>query len=139
MRVRSFAVTMSMVLAALVAPGATAAQAASCSGSLIEHIPISSYGHLDVYYNSSTRYNCARTVSSSSTWGVTKFMSVILVVCENTSPADSCKQRAMDYDEGQYKYYAGPRSLAAGGRCILALGKIYSTQVHTSPMASHCD
>ncbi|MFD1935065.1 hypothetical protein ACFSKW_26680 [Nonomuraea mangrovi] len=69
---------------------------------------------------------------------MSKYMRVILVVCEQTSPAGSCRQRAMDYDEGQYKYYAGPRSLPAGGRCILAMGKIYSTEVRTSPMASHC-
>ncbi|WP_184759182.1 hypothetical protein [Streptosporangium album] len=130
--------TISLVMVALVAPGASPAQAADCSGSLIEHIPIKTYGHLDVYYDSATKRNCAKTVSSSSTWGASKFMAVYLIVCEETSPASSCKQRAMDYDDGQYKYYAGPRSLPAGGRCIFAIGKIYSTQASTSPTASHC-
>ncbi|MFJ2033311.1 hypothetical protein [Streptosporangium sp. NPDC087985] len=138
MRLRSILTTISLVMVALVAPGASPAQAADCSGSLIEHIAIKTYGHLDVYYDSATKRNCVKTVSSSSTWGVSKPMAVYLVVCEETKPSSSCRQRAMDYDDGQYQYYAGPRSLPAGGRCIYAFGRIYSWEVSTSPITSHC-
>src|SRR5437879_363469 len=49
-------------------------------GNLIESDGIYAYGtrvgELDVYYNSSTGYNCAYTKSGGPAWGVAKYMAV---------------------------------------------------------------
>lgn len=156
-RARMVLLTVAAVLAAFMpllggAPGT--AQAAGCSGTLIEHRAIRGdktgtlFGYLDVYYDASTGRNCARTVSSSRTWGAAKRMFVGLYKCEQTSPGRcSVVARAEDqpgYTYGWYRYYAGPVSLRAQDHCIAARGDIVFRGEHGDaftpnyPGGSHC-
>ena len=120
-------------------------------GSLIISDPIkdggTTLGELDVYYNGSTGYNCAYTKSGGPTWGVSKRMEVWLFSCAETTPGNFCTHKSLDFDLGQYSYYAGPVYVSARGHCIQAMGGIewggtpnngYNYQVWTSPDASHC-
>jgi hypothetical protein len=156
-RARTALLTVAAVLAAfmpLLGGTPSTAQAAGCSGALIEHRPIRGdrtgnlFGYLDVYYNSSTGRNCARTVSSARTWGVAKPMYVGLYKCSQTRRG-GCTVVAKAEDKanftyGSYAYYAGPRSLYAAGHCIAARGDIQFRGEHGAaftpnyPGGSHC-
>jgi hypothetical protein len=128
----------------------TAALASSCSGTLIEHIPLkngtATYGYLDVYYNGSTGKNCAMTRAAGSAYGNATRISVVLIRCQQTTSGSNCTYdpAAGDrvVDDGAYHYYAGPVELSAAGRCIWAAGDLWynGVKVHaqTSPLASHC-
>jgi hypothetical protein len=146
---------ISAVLTAVVAmllPGiyfAPAAQAADCSGSLSAHLAIRDpntnnlLGSLDLYYSSSTGRNCARTNSSSLTYGKAKTMHVKLYRCAQTAPSSRCDVTAQAADGPRtYSYYAGPVSLYAPNNCIRAEGSVnWGSQagyVSTQPAASHC-
>lgn len=129
--------------------GAQPAMAANCSGSLIAHVPAKSangtiQGYLDVYYNSSTGMNCARTNSVSHNWGQRKWMTVYLARCAQTRPGPTCTSQAYVSQAGDYEQYAGPKSIAARGHCIVATARIYpysdsrTAFAKTSPEASHC-
>ena len=156
-RARTALLTVAAVLAAfmpLLGRTPSTAQAAGCSGTLIEHRAIRGdrtgnlFGYLDVYYDSSTGRNCARAVSSSRTWGVRKPMFVGLYKCSQTNPGRcSVVARAEDRSGqryGSYQYYAGPVSLHAKGHCIAARGDIIFKGEHGDgltpnyPGGSHC-
>jgi hypothetical protein len=156
-RARTALLTVAVAVAAflpLLGGGSGTAEAAGCSGTLIEHRAIRGdktgnlFGYLDVYYNGSTGRNCARTVSSSRTWGVRKPMFVGLYKCSQTSPGRcSVVSKAEDgpnYTYGSYQYYAGPVSLYAKGHCIAARGDIIYKGEHGDaftpnyPGGSHC-
>ncbi|MER7334682.1 MULTISPECIES: hypothetical protein [unclassified Micromonospora] len=134
-RSRILAMLAALVLVAtgsafLASPAAQAATG-TCAGSkvggfdLYGDVPINGstrYGYVEVYYSGG--YNCARTVSSSNTWGVSKVMSVELWVC--SSGTSSCRLlSADDRDHGTYRYYAGPVTAWAAGKCIWVIGNIY--------------
>jgi hypothetical protein len=129
---RSAAALVLIVVAGMVVTG-SAAQAATgtCPGTRIgkfnlysDGAPINGsllFGYVEVYY--SNGYNCARTVSSSNTWGVSKTMSVELWVCATSS---TCRLLSPDdRDHGTYRYYAGPVSAYARDKCIWVIGNIY--------------
>jgi hypothetical protein len=127
-------------------------QCTSSLGSLIESDPIKSgsttLGYLNVYYNSANGYNCAETTSASATYGVSKFTSVWIYTCTQTSPGSTCTARSeyapyMAVDQGNYSYYAGPVGVNGSGHCIYAWGEIDWTggEAHDVDTggASHCD
>lgn len=119
------AMVLALAIGGMAVLPATAASAqgtgvtSHCSGTLIRHEPIGSYGHLDIYYDSSSGFNCARTVSSSSTWGERKYMEITLAVCRNSGCTNWGGTDAyFDQDYGQFKYYAGPVTVNGYGKCI---------------------
>lgn len=93
-------------------PPGSPAQAATgtCSGSRVGGFDLygdttingsTKYGYVEIYYSGG--YNCARTVSSANTWGVSKVMSVELWVC--SSGTSNCRLlEANDRDSGTYRY-----------------------------------
>lgn len=92
-------------------------------GSLIESDPIlfgtTKIGELDVYYNSSTGYNCAYLWHSGPSWGVSKYTDVEIVTCQQTSPSAQCSPvLSDDADGGNYAYDAGPAGVYGRGHCI---------------------
>ncbi|EFH87796.1 hypothetical protein [Ktedonobacter racemifer] len=121
----------------------------STLGTLIESDPIlngsTKIGELDIYYNSSTGWNCAKTVALGSAYGVPKAMGVLIVTCANTTPSRSCNTagQTLDIDQGTYSYYAGPVGVYGKGHCIAAAGSIYgsvldNTGYRVGTGASHC-
>jgi hypothetical protein len=122
-------------------------------GSLIETHNLYAYptstkiGEFDVYYNSSTGYNCAYLWSAGPSWGVSKDMYVEIDACAQTSPGPACSIIASDADPGSppypnYSYYAGPVGVYAPGHCIQAQAHMawngYLITANTSPSMGHC-
>ena len=143
------ATNKSIAHAATVTPNTDTSHCASL-GSLIESDPLTAngttYGYLNLYYNSANGYNCAETTSASATYGKNKFMEVTLFVCKETSPSDNCtllstNKPYFDSDTGNYSYYAGPVGVYGKGHCIEANAEIiwngYSPTINTGG-ASHC-
>jgi hypothetical protein len=102
-------------------------------GTNIDTIPLSAdgitLGYIKVYYNNANGYNCAETISSSTTNGQNKYMTVQLIACQETSPSNTCTARSYnkpydDYDADNYSYYAGPVGVDGTGHCISIYGKI---------------
>ena len=121
----ALAALAALTLAITLASTSPAQASGNCPGRLIEHKALTSgLGWLDVYYDAATGRNCARTVSSAATWGVQKWMIVDLVRCTSTKPTQPCGDYDDVYDHGSYRFYAGPVSIAARGRCIAAFGFI---------------
>ncbi|SFL07968.1 hypothetical protein SAMN05216275_15217 [Streptosporangium canum] len=117
---------LTLAAAALVSTvSASPAQAADCSGSLIEHLPVGSLGYLDIYYSSSTGNNCARLNSTGSSYGESKYMSVRLNAC-SASSTSVCNVLDTDSDSGYFEYYAGPVTVYGKGRCLRATYQIKS-------------
>lgn len=120
--------------------------AAGCSGTRIEHIPVkygsSTYGYLDVYYNSATGKNCAMTRATGAAYGNASYIDVYLARCTQSSPGSTCTVDSSVADPGPFHYYAGPVSLSAANRCIFADGFIIyngkAAYARTYPAASHC-
>jgi hypothetical protein len=101
-----------VVGAGLLVGTAGPAAAAPCSGSHLGNWSISG-GYIAIYYNSSTGYNCALTYTNNP--GVSQHIMVSIGVSgSSTSYTDS----------GTYKYYAGPRSVYARGKCIDFSGEV---------------
>lgn len=105
-------------------PAVTAApaNAALCGGSHIAHKKIRNrnntlLGYLDVYYNAATGRNCAVVSHSSNTWGKRFYTQVNI-----WTPTKPYRQ---DFDGKIYKYYAGPVSIRAKGRCVHVSGTIH--------------
>jgi hypothetical protein len=122
-------VAAALCLATLITVSAPPASAAGCSGNLVGHHPVRNaagelLAHVDIYYDSSTGYNCARLNSYDGWWGRRKWMYIELYTCrETTDPGDSCTQygsgsRYFDNDGGDFQYYAGPVSVYGRGHCI---------------------
>jgi len=105
-RLAAVATALAMGGGLLVGAAAPAAAATSCSGGLLGNNSVPG-GYVAIYYNSSTGYNCAMTYTNHP--GVTQRITVGLGV----SGASSSK-----IDSGNYKYYAGPVSVYARGKCI---------------------
>ncbi len=135
--------------------GSTSAYAAAspqtdtnhCSslGTLVDSISIvrggTTLGYLNIYYNSSNGYNCAKTVANDTT--LKKSMGVGIVACKETHESDICtpvgdSKPYVDTDDGNYYEYAGPVGVSAKGHCIYARGNIYGYSVHTPLAAIHC-
>jgi hypothetical protein len=126
------ATNTSTVHAATVTPNTDTSHCASL-GSLIETDKLTyngtTYGYLNIYYNSSNGYNCAETTSASATYGKSKYMYVELDVCKETSPGNTCTVLSYnapytDYDGGTYSYYAGPAGVNGKGHCITPYAEI---------------
>ena len=118
--------------AATMTPNTDTSHCASL-GTNIETEPLkyngTTYGYLNLYYNSANGYNCAETVSSSATNGVSKFMYVELDVCTQTSPGGNCTVQSYnkpyyDVDQGTYSYYAGPVGVYGAGHCLTPYAEI---------------
>ena len=150
---------LATIVAAILATGSTqTSQAASLTpqtttsscrslGNLVESHPIHDssrhkIGELDVYYNSSTGYNCAYTQGFGVARGTSTVKGVTIYGCSNSKPASGCNSPREVTDEGNYLYYAGPVGVYAKGKCIAAIGHIawkgkdYYTD--TQPYVGHC-
>jgi len=121
-----------VVHAATVTPNTDTSHCASL-GTLIETDKLTyngtTYGYLNLYYNSANGYNCAETTSASATYGKSKPMSVDLTVCKEKSPGNTCTALSYnkpyyDSDGGYYSYYAGPVGVYGKGHCISIYGQI---------------
>jgi hypothetical protein len=135
----------SVAHAATVTPNTDTTHCASLGTLLSPTIPLTAdgitLGYINIYYNSSNGYNCAETVSSSTTYGQRKAMYIELHVCQETSPGNNCNFISDDYDSGSYSYYAGPAGGYGKGHCISIDGSIYWNGHFASygPMtAIHC-
>ncbi|GAA0655348.1 hypothetical protein GCM10009548_22270 [Streptomyces malaysiensis subsp. malaysiensis] len=135
----TFAATTALSFTA--APAATAADATAadasvaeygCSGSLIDTYPVrtsagTTYGQIRLYYNSSTRRNCAVTLKNATGgYGTSSYASVTLYRCSTSKPGAQCDWRdeTWDDDYGNFLYYAGPVSISAAGKCIRVFGQV---------------
>jgi hypothetical protein len=103
----------SLVLGAGLLVGTAApAAAAPCSGSHLGDWSITG-GYIAIYYNSSTGNNCALTYTNKP--GVSQHIMVSINVSGSST---------VSKDSGTYKYYAGPRSVYARGKCIDFSGQV---------------
>lgn len=114
---------------AVVGTGAQSAQAAGCSGYLINRTVAKTssgvtVGELVVYYNSSTGKNCARMNHLGPTYGVTDGTYVLLKRCANGTGPDVCWAEDEKYSLGDYAYYAGPVEIYAPNNCVGAQGYV---------------
>lgn len=123
------------------------ATSSHCSslGSLVDSLDLRApllgpkIGEIDVYYNSSTGYNCAYTYSSGASWGVSKYMGIYIAACAQTTPSGYCDYTSVDEDYGFYSYYAGPVGVYARGHCIFFEGTIYWNGYESSlEKVGHC-
>ncbi|SBT51007.1 hypothetical protein [Micromonospora auratinigra] len=110
---------------------AAPAQAANgCSGTLVEARSITNgsgtkIGEIQLYWDAARGRNCASTVHTGSTWGVSLYTLVEVFVCPTGSPS-SCKQGAdVPSKHGDYvSYYVWEDSVLSSGRCVWARGWI---------------
>lgn len=136
------------------APEADATQtSSSCVGTLVQDTPLvgdvsgKTLGYAELYWDASTGQNCAMTVSSSATWGVSKVMGVWLTRCLTDTPSSTvaCAPEGSNtpskYDDNTYSYYAGPVSVPGAGYCVQFMGEIVVNNndeaIYDSPGA-HC-
>ena len=121
---------------------------ANCSslGSLIEYDPIyangTQIGELQVYYNSSTGYNCAYLHTGGPAYGQAQYIDVWIGTCKETA-GDQCTSIQHDEDGSyNYRYYAGPVGVYGSGHCIAAVGRLEWQnnwyRVATNPFVGHC-
>lgn len=108
--------------------GASSASAASsCGGSLIDSRNLvvhgSKVGELDVYYSRASGRNCAKMLHAGRTWGKRRSTMVVLKRLQRWA-GPGWMTSATRLDVGNYRYYAGPVSVAARGHCIEAEGMI---------------
>lgn len=121
---------IAMFLGTLALAPAASAGAYGCAGSQIDSYPMYAsggirYGTVYLYYDSSTGKNCGVTVATTAGgYGVSKHMRIEIVVCSQTVDTGSCTPINSTVDDGNYLYYAGPRSISAAGRCIAVTGQI---------------
>lgn len=122
-----------------------AASGSSCPGNLIQSIPVksgsSTFGSLDIYFDSSTGNNCAKTTATGSASGNATFIDVCLTRCKETSSGPNCTVDSIQCDPGAFHFFAGPVFEHAPGQCISANGDIVFNGVQAFgdlPGASHC-
>lgn len=113
---------------AIVAPAAPAyAGGYGCAGSLVGSWPIEGdegvAGNINLYYDSSTGWNCAVAVKSSGYvfYGLATNMYIHM---NNSSYDDNHTKNNFDSDSGMYKYYAGPVTVYGKNMCIWITGGI---------------
>ncbi|SBT39610.1 hypothetical protein [Micromonospora auratinigra] len=109
--------------------GAQSAQAADCSGNLINRTLAKTssgvtVGELVVYYNSSTGKNCARFNHLGPAYGVKSTTYVWLTVCASGTAPDVCRNGEVDDSIGDFAYYAGPVYVYAPNNCVRATGNL---------------
>jgi hypothetical protein len=97
-----------------------------CPGSRIDSASIGTKGRVDLYYSNGR--NCAVTISTDSDYGKPKYMKVYVRRATNDLGGN--------VDDGYFKYYAGPVSVAAPNTCIYWGGQIESQRVDRGP--NHC-
>ncbi len=122
-----------------------AASGTSCPGNLIQSVPVTSgsstFGSLNIYFDSSTGNNCAMTVATGNAAGNASFIEVCLTRCKETSPGPSCTTDLIVCDPGAFHFFAGPVSVHAAGQCISANGEIVFNGVPARASlqgATHC-
>ena len=115
-----------MGAALLTGTAGPAAAASTCSGKLLGNWQITG-GYIAVYYNSSTGNNCAMTYTNRP--GVTQEIFVGISVWDSTKEVTQT---------GNFKYYAGPVSVYAKGKCIGIEGRVGGGTTHgVGPL--YCD
>jgi hypothetical protein len=98
-----------------------------CTGSLVGTWKINGSepveGDVDLYYDSSTGWNCAVVVKRSSFvfYGMATNMYIHM---NNSSYDDNHTKNNYDSDSGMYKYYAGPVRVYGKNMCIWVTGAI---------------
>ena len=108
---------------------------------LVKALPI---GEVDLYYNSSTGYNCAWTRTTGDAYGHAQHITIGIDACSPSNrQGDQCTgSTAHDDDFGNYQYYAGPAAVKAPGVCIFLIGFIdWNGQPYaatTNGIAVHC-
>lgn len=137
------------IAAAILVVGAPTASAGGygCTGGQIATYPVkygsTTYGNIYVYYDAATGNNCAVNVATTAGgYGKDKYMEVQITRCSETSTSSTCHVVTQDY-EGYYpfKYYAGPVTVNAAGRCINVSAEIVyggNTAKGTNYGADHC-
>jgi hypothetical protein len=119
-------------------------------GKLEKSIPIKDgktmLGSLDIYYNKSTGYKCAVTISVGSSEGKAKGMMTEIAACTQTKPTNAYCGGTSNavVDKGpDRKYEAGPVGVKAKGHCISATGTItWKGKTHTvtlTPYVAQCE
>lgn len=115
------------VLSVAVAP-ATAAEAASCSGTIIKQSVAKAgttvVGELLFYYDYSTGYNCAKFTHRGPAYGVAAPTTVLIQKCAETTPDNYCTEIAKDSASGNYAYSAWA-SVYAPRNCVQVSASIY--------------
>jgi hypothetical protein len=79
-------------------------------------------GELVIYYDSSTKMNCARMNHLGAAVGIESYTKVKLDICSQTLQGFTCTVIGYAQDYGDYSSYAGPVKVLAPGRCIHASG-----------------
>jgi hypothetical protein len=104
----------------------------------------SQIGEVDLYYNSSTGYNCAWTRTIGDAYGHAQHITIGIGACSPSNrQSDQCTGATQhDDDLGDYHYYAGPAAVKAPGVCISLIGFIMwkgqSYAATTNGVAVHC-
>lgn len=152
--IRNRLASMLAISTALVGYGLVTAPSASaanygCAGSSIDSFAVKSqqgttFGHIYLYFDSSTKKNCAVTVKNDAgSYGTVTYTSIHIWKCSaGTRAGSDCSNIDSDVkDAGDYKYQAGPKSLAAGGHCIEVDATINNKYGYTAQYFSkaiHC-
>ena len=119
-------------------------------GNLIESEPINArttgtkIGELDIYYNSSTGYNCAYLYAVGPAYGQAQYIEVEISTCQEGYGSEGCTWIQHDEDGNySYRYYAGPVGVYGRGHCINVTSDLIWQNtlyaVGTKPFVSHCD
>ncbi|MFI5932005.1 hypothetical protein [Actinoplanes sp. NPDC051494] len=128
---------------------ASADVSGNCSGSLIDTMAIKSrngtYGTLRVYYDSSTKKNCAKATNNT---GAAHQMSVFVFRCKVGSSGTQATCDSPDkatenknVDTGVFSSYAGPVYTlgSSAGRCIYAGAEMeVGTDYARADLWGHC-
>jgi hypothetical protein len=126
---RLFGIVGSLAMAAgvLVATGGAAQAASPCPGKLLNNLQITG-GYISVYYNAATGRNCALTYTNHP--GVAQEIWVKIGLWDSSTEYS---------DHGNYKYYAGPVSVAAAGKCIWVGGSVGANSDFQAVGPTYCD
>lgn len=117
----------------------------ACNGTLINTKAIKKgstvLANVNLYWDGTN--NCVETVSSSTTWGVSKHMAAQIWSCPLSSKGDTnCGSNLIDYDDdlGSFKYYAGPAEVYGKNRCVKFAGSLIwsGTSYGYTSNVGHC-
>jgi len=132
---------------------ASAEPTGNCDGQLIDTADIRaggrSFGTLRLYYNSSTRKNCAKASKASRLVGTRHYMSVWIIRCkdgtgETISTCDQIDQPTdgLNIDSGEFTSYAGPvhnKGLSAGLCIDAGVTMEVGSAFPRASIGGHCD